>query len=171
MTEVLKDATTGLPELPEGYFWRVGKVTTEQMRWDGRQITQTIEGVGLIRKTTKTTKTEHPVYGENWYNAWKKVGTRFEETVEVTEKTVDYETFDTTYQLSEKDEVPAYARNVRDHTYSDELICREHEITIDEAGISFLADKIFTYWSERETERLNKARLFGDYPPKTLVAP
>lgn len=178
MTEVLEKTTTGLPELPEGYFWRVGKL--EKYIYDhfsGDNVKIELEGVGIVKRTTTVKRTEHPVYGEKWYNGWKKVGTRWEEITVVDDTLVNYLKFDERFERFDTEEVPPYARDV----YATGGGTNRYSITIDEAGITFLAGRVFKYWSEREEairaererksiEKANKERLYGDYPPKTLVS-
>lgn len=180
MTETLEKTTTGLPDLPEGYFWRVGKLTLVEFNWSrGKDVVNVVEGVGIIKQKKTIKKTQHPVYGEKWYNSWKKVGSRWEESTLIDEKTVAHEEFDTIFSRNLFESLPVYARDAyENHTGAEPE--SNYRITYDEAGISFLAGRVYDEWivhetatreyhEERKRNEANKARLYGDYPPKTLV--
>lgn len=173
MTSATIDTATGLPEVPEGYFWRVGKFETSEYGYSGKKYTTTREGVVLIKQTVKVTHTERPVYGEKWYNAWKKVAVVIDKTTDVTESVHLYERFDETHVLFPGDELPEYARNpwteITQVNENEERKTTKFRIAVTEAGVSFLAGRIFERFSAYEEDRINRERLFGDYPPKVLT--
>lgn len=178
--EVKIDSETGLPELPEGYFWRVGEKDTNPGWYD--KIPHMVPAVFIMREAQMITKSRDiPVYGENWWNKGTVVDTIPEEYEEMGEPT---EAFSQTFgniKLSRKEDLPEIGRIVSWCTDDKGVEYDwQYEIPVGPEGVACLAGMLYermlahqeskkAYEKFKAAQSKIKEELYGDYPPKTLV--
>ena len=174
------DPLTGLPELPEGLFWRVGDFNRHYASggWSSG-FGDFLPGLGIMKMKDVKKSKKVPIFGTRWYN----------KTIVVNHETVTW---------TEQEAVPVYARLFTGHTaYSKDDIpdigveCGSmsmhgkttqwhYEIPVNHEGTSWLALKMrYEYLEQKEqsdkweeAERAKKTMresIYGDYPPKTLA--
>lgn len=185
--EIIIDDSTGLPLLPDGMFWRVAEYEKRHYpRYSYRNYTTRMHtGVQLIQTEEIEKTREIPVFGTRWYNKNIVVEHKPETYHELVETVVASEYFDEHGLLYDDDKVPAIAVNVRES--SESFYDRLYDIPISDAGVAYLAAKIYEKFYEdsrneaydhnakideevrKKLEDIDKARLLGDYPPKTLM--
>jgi hypothetical protein len=179
MTETLTiDTTTGLPELPEGMFWRVGN----SKEWDDYGRERSYPAVMLMEKRDPVVKkTEVPVYGVNWLGMKTQTGTEWVETLEEQEPLEVTATFFNNRFAPIEGKIPTIAINRRKKLdpYSDRETWT-YDIPFTEEGVAHNAKAIWDhqlllkrnreeYERQQAEKKATEDRLFGDYPPKTLV--
>lgn len=156
------DPTTGLPALPEGYFWEVKPYIHTDYRHMGSEYNKEMRGYAVHIKTMRTVTTTSKKV--RW---WDKVVTTTEEkAVSVASKRlIEPEKHDEAYELyTSPDSViwHDYFQNVHYDHITPELVLE-------------FAAKCYTEWQdELEAKRVAKAKreaseaLVGVYPPKAL---
>lgn len=173
--EVKIDAATGLPELPEGMFWRVGEREARSERYKGYSYSIGYgQGVFLMsRKHTKKT-VKVPVMGTKWWNRWMVMNETEEFETVVTATEVRFKTFNGLCVRS-KEDIPPLSVEVR-----EEKTYFSYSVPLTAEGIAHVAGMIWEQYlqeqKEEEKEALAKAeaneakvKFYGDYPPKTLI--
>ena len=183
------DPETGLPEVPEGYFFRVEDTTryVHRMKDLGTYVERQVPILKLIRLTTKEDYRTVPVKGTKWYNSFFVVGYRDEFYDIVKEETAGSKLFEGF--RAEKGEEPSFAINVTPTDMWDNMV--DYDVPVTKETIAWLActvweaqlevldweaqqarDKAEDDLRERELrEQADKAReeLYGDYPPKSVL--
>lgn len=180
-TEVEEVKTvTGLPELPEGYFWRVGEKDTNPGWYD--KIECMVPAVFIMREAQTETKTrEIPVYGTRWYNKGVVVEHIPEEYEEMGEPTVAFSQTFSNIHLSRKEDLPELGRisswvTDRQGVESD----WQYDLPVGPDGVALLAGMLYkrmlahqesarAYEKFKAAQSKIKEELYGDYPPKSLV--
>jgi hypothetical protein len=175
-TEFDIDTATGLPVVPEGFFWRVGNAAD----YDDYGGKKTYPGVALMQKQEPKLETfETPIHGVNWLGISKIVGYDKEERlVDQEPKQVYFEKFSPRFAFKEEN-IPSFAVNQRPYkAYNEDSWF--YDLPLSEEGISYLATYIWNdhikqmrkkeEYDRRMAERRTlEEKFFGDYPPKTLV--
>ena len=183
------DPETGLPEVPEDYFWRLEDTTTYVNRCGdlGRYVEREVPILKLIQFATDQDYRTVPVRGTKWYNRLFVVGYRDEFYDIVKEKTVASKRFEGF--LAEKGEEPSFAINVDTDKFWDGRV--NYDVPVTKETIAWIAGMVWEGYlevldweaqeaREKETEALrdkelrdqaDKARdeLYGDYPPKSVL--
>lgn len=185
--EIIIDDSTGLPLLPDGMFWRVAEYEKRHYpRYSYRDYTTRMHtGVQLISTDAIEKTREIPVFGTRWYSKNIVVGYRTETYHELVKTIVSKEDFDEHGLLHDDDKAPAIAVNIR--VASDSYYDRFYDIPISDAGVAYLAAKIYEQFykdsrneaynhnakideeARKKLEEIEKGRLLGDYPPNTLM--
>lgn len=185
--EIIIDDSTGLPLLPEGMFWRVAEYEKRHYsRYSYSTYTTRMHtGVQLISTDAIDKTREIPVFGTRWYNKNIVVENRTETYHELVETVIAEEDFDEHGLLYDDSEAPAIAVNIREA--SDSYYDRFYDIPISDAGVAYLAAKIYEKFykdsrneaynhnakideaARKKLEDIEKGRLLGDYPPNTLM--
>lgn len=166
-------------------FWRVGvrkPESAEYRQWLPKPKAE--EGVFLMQKTESRKERKVPVMGTKWWNKTIHVRTEIEFYTETEESELMFRRFND-YEAFEEAQVPEIAVKVRSSNchsgYSDYSWTEiKYNIPVSEEGVAYLARNIlesYTSWQEElrakeeaiKAEKEAKERLFGDYPPKTLV--
>lgn len=174
------DPETGLPLLPEGQFWRVGRKDRPRDMYpryyiDTYEDVNYGEGVFLMgpkRRVERTTET--PVYGVGWYRN-KVVRYDTNTFYEDEEEVIDFRSF-SSFIATSKDVIPEFG------TYTFKYDNTERcyfDVSLSEEGIAFVASSIMSVRlaaERRQKQADEKARkaqelkdkFYGDYPPKKL---
>jgi hypothetical protein len=171
------DTETGLPALPEGYWWRVGDVSA-YARYGGSTKRP---GVAMMTKTKQAKRYSEQVLGTKWWNKGKVLGIK-----DVTrEELLDYEKFSESFSErsvpeKEADQIPEFALNRVEYVeWSEDHLRISYDLPLNEKSVEFLADQIMQNFlrveeSNRQREEecriavATRERLYGDYPPKKL---
>ena len=180
--EIVIDPETGLPELPDDMFWRVGPHTRKYYDKYGYPRESTRDSIILLKRVEEPKKREVRVYGTKWYNNGTPIGYETETYFESSETVVGFERFGVRHAFF-NESIPEMAESVvRFTNYVPDDSVR-YELPISAESISFLAKEIFSKYlrdSQREAERIRvaeekrlrdelaKDKFFGDYPPKRL---
>jgi hypothetical protein len=177
--DVKIDAETGLPELPEGMFWRVGDRDV-QIYWHKsdkprmRPVVQLMKTEGVIHKTRMV-----PVYGKQWWNKNQQVD-EYEEHYSELGGPVEVMYHEFKGNTIQQGWIPHFATSyvrMRIDGVPEEWA---YEIPINKQGIAFLATALWLMFTDqqeslRKEEEIERAKLeaketfFGDYPPKSLI--
>lgn len=140
------DETTGLPQLPEGQFWRVRSANSDNPNLAVVMLMATQTVHGTVRKwwwnvptTTVTEKWLESAYVREWYKengavAW------------------------------EENNVPADVPTNFDKTTRMDGLYSYYDVSVTKETILRTAIKIL----EKRAEQAEKTKFFGDYPPKSL---
>jgi hypothetical protein len=172
------DAETGMPVLPEGYFWRVGDKDVAHYWYktdkpNMKPVVQLMKTEGVVHKTR-----EVPVYGKQWWNKNQQVDSVTEYYTEIGGPVeVMFHQFEG--ETRRKEWIPDFASSRVHMLRDDEPVEWWYEIPINQQGIAFLATALwgmFTNQQEhlRAEEAIERAKLeakekfYGDYPPKSL---
>lgn len=174
------DLKSGLPDLPEGMFWRVGEKDTNPGWYD--KIPHMKPAVFIMEEGKLETKTsEVPIYGTQWWNKHAVVETRIETYEEMSEPKVLFSQTFSQIQTNNKDNIPEFARI---SSWSSDAKGVEYDwrydVAFGEEGISYIAGILYRRlldWkrSVKADEAFKKAQakakeeLYGDYPPKSLL--
>lgn len=187
MTEVLEKTTTGLPELPEGAFWRIGEIPAKD-RWG-----QTVYGTGgwassvggkmsavQIMEVRRVRKhTEVPVYGDRWWNKHTVVRHEPKTWHEDEEVSVLTRLF-TGYAARTLDDIPEHAVECGSSgPIGGPPTTYNYEYHVNADGARAIAEDMVKEYHRQvrqerawriaeEAKKRAKDELFGDYPPKTL---
>lgn len=185
MTEVLQETTTGLPELPEGLFWRIGDISSKygdgRTRYgtggwsssvDGKCAAVQIMEMRDVRKSEKIA-----VYGNRWWNKNTIVDYNVEYHTEREAVSTMTRLF-TGYSTYDIDSIPEHAVECGSMTSGGSKEWHyEYHINADGARAiaeSMLEDYRRQVIREKAWEIAERAKreanetLFGDYPPKVL---
>ena len=187
MTEVVEKTETGLPELPEGLFWRIGEIPTTYKDGSTRYGTGgwastsggTYPAVQImeVRDVRKTKKV--PVYGTRWWNKLCVVDHTEEIWYEREAVAVATRLF-TGYATNHAENVPEHAMECGGSGPINGPLTTIHyayHVNADGAR-AIAADMIEGYhrsvqhaesWRiAEEAKRTAREKIYGDYPPKTL---
>lgn len=188
MTEVLEETITGLPELPEGQWWRIGEISSVDEWGQTRYGTGgwasssggKMSAIQIMEKRWVTKSVKIPVYGDRWWNKNKVMEHEVKTKTELKEVSVFTRLF-CGYATEDESKIPEHAyRNggtsgggqPEKHHYSyhenadgaralAEMMVKEYHIQVRRERACRIAE-------EAKTKAKNE--LFGDYPPKTLVS-
>lgn len=154
-------SVTGLPELPEGYFWRVGSVRGMDFR----------EGVAIMRtvKEIKEVRTERK---RRW-----KVFTEIERRVVESELLAHFYEFGRFNFALKGEDLPEGAYEVRLANYSPPGY--HFKLPLNEETVLWMANRLFKVFERNRLKQQEEgarqeqylaaaSELFGKYPPKTL---
>ncbi|UDL16650.1 hypothetical protein SEA_ATUIN_257 [Arthrobacter phage Atuin] len=180
VTEIEYDTETGLPVLPEGYFWRIGEVDTNP-RWYGDKTPYMEPAVLIMKEAGMVTKTRKvPVYGKQWWNKHQVVDELTETYEEMDGPTQKFSMTFSGLETRDKSTIPDFAKdrgasntNGVEHTW-------HFDVPVGKEGAAYLAGRLyrtFLEWEEhkRRKEAFQKAlaatkeEIYGDYPPKSLL--
>jgi len=178
MTETATVTQTGLPDLPEGYFWRVGDTDINPGWYDNKPVMR--PAVFIMAEATMETKTRQaPVYGENWWDKGKVVGF-VPETYEVQgePEEVFVQTF-SSITTHDKNDIPKIGRITGTSSRNDVEYEWDYSVPVGRQGVAYLAALLkqrFDAWQDslaraeayKKAEAENKEELYGDYPPKSF---
>lgn len=154
--------TIELPEVPEGFFWRVGEVTT----YYGPALAETkVPAVLLMERVYTHSKPDKDTFNravEGKPGNWVVERCRLN--------------FGTAFYAPKEKDIPSFA--VRSE-YKDYAKAYYYSVGMDAEGIRHLAESVLKTYHEiqeedrkyEEEERKKqeaKDRFYGDYPPKTL---
>lgn len=172
---VALDQHTGLPEVPEGYFWRVGEIDQKYGTGGWSSGGRMKPGVSLMT-TGYVTKYENiPIYGTRWWNKHIQVATEVREWPELAEVTVTQRLF--TGWAAAPGRVPEIGIECGGMgTIHGPLTTIHYEIPVTPEGIKWIAEGIWKDFQANEKwrkqiedeKRYVKENLYGDYPPKNL---
>jgi hypothetical protein len=177
--EVTIDPATGLPELPEGLFWRVGDVDRKYGSggW-ARGSGNSKPGVSIMEWQNVEKSERTPIYGTRWYNKRTVVvyDVRYWQEKEAVAISSDLFTGHTAYT---KDDIPSIGVDHGSMTRDGKTVEWHYEIPVNREGTLWLATKVrkdyrlAVEWHEQweEAERAKKVmrdEVYGDYPPKSI---
>lgn len=189
LTETMTTAETGLPELPEGQWWRIGEIDDKYEGGGTRYGTGgwasssrgKMSAVQIMKKQGETRVEETPIYGDRWWNKNSVVGYDKKTVHEIKEVAVFTRLF-TGYLAHSQADIP-------EHTVEcgsqgpiggppDSFHYSYHENADGARAIAAMMVKEYHASEKRkrerriaeEAKRRAKDELFGDYPPKTLPA-
>lgn len=170
---------TGLPELPEGYFWRIGEKDINSGWYDNKPCMRS--AVFIMREAQYEQKVTYTnVYGTFWYNKniiVEKIPHTYMELGEP--KEVFSQTYDD-IRLSNKKELPEFGQIVgRSINSNGKEYAWTYSVPIGTIGTIYIANLLKAQFDEYEDYRVRqeifnkeldktKEELYGDYPPKTL---
>jgi hypothetical protein len=171
---------TGLPELPEGYFWRVGEKDTNPGWYDKKPRMES--AVFIMRKAVMETKTrEIPVYGTNWWQKNTVVDTITETYTEMGEPTEAFSQTFSGIHLARKEDLPEIGR-ISSWTSDAKGVEYDwrYDVPVGPKGVALLAGMLYkrmlahqesteAYRKFKAAQSKVKEELYGDYPPKSLV--
>lgn len=153
--------TIELPELPEGFFWRVGEVTT-YVGYTLREVK--VPAVILMERVTKFNKPEvsFGVIVDGSHGKW-----------DVERQHIK---FSSPFYAPTKEDIPDFAVSSK---YVDYAKAYYYYVGLDPEGIRHKAEAVLKlynntqeekrkYEEEKRKEQEAKDRFYGDYPPKTL---
>lgn len=164
--ETMSETTTNLPELPEGFFWRVG---------DSERFTYSrVPAVMIMESFYNRSPREVHTYGSEWWNKNQVVSTKIEYDTVKGERIRMSGTLRTN-MCDTKAEIPEFG-TFRSLYEGTTVI---YSVPLNEDGIRHVAEKLFrrfTREQEEEERKLleeaclesGKQKYYGDYPPKTL---
>lgn len=146
------ETLAALPELPEGFFWKIGEVDTNPGWYDNipcmaPAVLIMQEGV-LERKSRKV-----PVYGDSWWNKLTVVAYEIEYWDEMGEPTALFVQKFSQISVSSRDAVPAIGRIDTVMSQYDVEYAWTYSVPQSEEGVLFLADKLkkrFDAWHNPE---------------------
>lgn len=180
--EIVIDPETGLPELPDDMFWRIGPHTRKYHDRYGYPRESTRDSIILLKRIEEAKKREVRLYGDKWYNSGTPVGYGTETYFESSETVIAFERFGSRRSYF-GEEIPEMAESVVRFTNFMPDDSARYELPISFESISYLAKKIWRNYlreTEREAEKvrlaeekrlrdeLAKEKFFGDYPPKKI---
>lgn len=179
-TEVEAKVETGLPELPEGYFWRVGEVDTNP-GWYDKKPTMS-PAVMIMKQAGMETKTrEIPIYGANWWQKNTVVDTITETYQEMGEETCEFSQTFSGIEVQDYTDVPEFGQISSWATDSaGREYDRKYNVAVGPLGVGHVAGILYKRMQAYEVARKSRAAfkaaesamkedLYGDYPPKKLV--
>jgi hypothetical protein len=179
-TEVETTTVTGLPELPEGMFWRVGEKDTNPGWYDN--VPYMAPAVFIMQEAQMETKTrEVPVYGTRWYNKNTVVEHLTEEYEELGEPTVLFSQTFSNIDLHRKEDLPELGRiSSWSSNAQGEEFDWKYNLPVGPEGVAMIAGMLYKRLlahqeSAKASEKFRAAQskikedLYGDYPPKSLV--
>lgn len=183
----LKDTTTGLPELPEGMWWRIGAISSVDEYGNTRYGTGgwsssyggMVSAIQIMENRLVQKTKEIPVYGDRWWNKHKIVDYDYEIKEELKDVAVFTRLF-CGYATPDEESIPEHASNMGSSGKIGGPIEQYHysyhenadgaralaEMMIKEYHVSALREKAWRI--AEEAKKKAKDELFGDYPPKTL---
>lgn len=168
------DPATGLPELPEGYFWRVGEIDQKYGTGGWSSGGRMKPGVSLM-KMGYVNKTEAtPIFGTRWWNKHTQVDAKVREWSELEAVTVIQRLF--TGYAAAPGEVPDIGIECGSMSMGGTMTAVHYEIPITPEGIKWIAKSIWKdfqvseKWRKQveDEKRYVKENLYGDYHPKKL---
>jgi hypothetical protein len=157
------DAETGLPVLPEGYFWRVG--TDRGSRafgdWDDPMVQ-------IMHREMVEVRKERVFLGIGF--GYKTV----EEMGAVVDTAQSFDRY-----ADDKSEIPEDATNIKGYLSGAGKTKYQYTLPLSEENISLIAKESFVrfsnaeenlarYEAKRKRDQELKDKFYGDYPPKTL---
>lgn len=168
------DTGTGLPELPEGLFWRVGEIDEKYGTGGWSSGGRMKPGVSLMRMGDVVKREKIPVYGTRWWNKNTVVSTKTREWTVREPVTVIQRLFTGYSCLPGK--VPEIGIEFGGMMSGDRYTSIHYEIPITPEGIKWIADQIWELYQSQmeykrkiaEEQKYIKENLYGDYPPKKL---
>ena len=169
------DQHTGLPEVPEGYFWRVGEIDEKYGTGNWSSGGRLKPGVSLMKTGYVTKRKEIPIYGTRWWNKRTQVDTEFKQWSELDTVTVIQRLF--TGWAAAPGEVPEIGIECGGMgSINGPLTTIHYEVPITPEGIKWIAEGILADFQAAEKwrkqvedeKRYVKENLYGDYPPKKL---
>lgn len=191
MSEDMKytiDPETGLPEVPEGYFFRLEDTTTFISRKGDIADARKVPILKLIEVTTEQDYRVVPVRGTKWYNSLFVVGYREEAYDVPKEKVVASKRFEGF--RATKGEEPSFAINISPAQYWEDDKT-DYDVPVTKETLAWIAGMVWEGYLEviaydeqvaREKaeeaarvaslqDQADKAReeLYGDYPPKSVL--
>lgn len=172
MTEEIKiDPATGLPELPEGFFWEVAEHESGMpvISIVGRKALRWVDDEGWSEKSFID------CYGWAGHNHW--------EVVEADEAPASYLARKTGKTKEVKVDVPLFwplgvmgVTRKKAQTFYEVETFHAVANAIDKSGnfdwteksVALVARNVYAEWRERVQKQTRKAKLIGSYPPKRL---
>lgn len=188
MAEVeLKETATGLPELPEGLWWRIGEISTKDEYGNTRYGTGgwssssggKLAAIQIMEKRWVTETEEVPIYGDRWWNKHQIVKYDYPTKTELKEVAVFTRLF-CGYATHDEKLIPEHASNMGGtgpiggpmesyhysyHENADGARALA-EMMIEDYHSSVRREKAWQI--AEEAKQKAKDELFGDYPPKVL---
>lgn len=170
------DTTSGLPVLPEGYFWRIGDV---EVSWGGYSTIKR-PGVSIMKGAEMVTKTRKvPVYGSQWWNKNQVVDEFTETYVEMDGPTERLAITFSDLTTTDKTTIPNFARDRGSSSVDGKPYQWHYDVPVGKEGAAYLAGRLYKIFLEDEERRkrneafkkalaATKEEIYGDYPPKTL---
>lgn len=169
------DQHTGLPEVPEGYFWRVGEIDEKYGTGNWSSGGRLKPGVSLMKMDYVVKKEATPIFGTRWWNKHTQVDAEVREWSELEPVTMIQRLF--TGWAAAPGEVPDIGIECGGMgSINGPLTTIHYEIPITPEGIKWIAEGIFADFQAAEKwrkqiedeKRYVKENLYGDYPPKKL---
>jgi hypothetical protein len=166
MNEFTIDEATGLPQLPEGYWWEIGKDTMDTDR------------IWLMTRELVREYRKKPIYGKG-LKFWKVVEERETEEFDTVENYIHVYNEAFTFRLhSDRDKSndthPDFCEYIETF-YASYTTWERYQVPISPEGIQYLAEKI---WVKLQKDLEKKAKedaleagrkkYYGKYPPKSL---
>ena len=197
-TPLAIDPSTGLPVVPEDMFWRVADVSRREYKgWGSRYYEDITEpNVQLVRtEQIAHTRKVPDTHGKNWWNRNVVVSMK-DQTYHVPEQVVLAQRSIMGFAAEGRKNVPENAVNLRKDDYYHWSTPEEgeedtntwlYDLPLNEDTIELLSAQVWRSYLEKQHEnaieedklrdrRLEKEknerakeRLYGYYPPKTLV--
>lgn len=178
--EIVIDPATGLPELPEGLFWRVGDFARSYASggWS-RGSGGLLPGIGIMRWEYVKKAVTTPIYGTRWYNKKTVVEYDIDYTTEKEAQTVRAALF-TGHTAYSKTEIPSIGYETGSMSMHGKTTEWNYEIPVTREGTLWLAEKLLKaytaselYWKKynegEEAKKKMRDEIYGDYPPKTIL--
>jgi hypothetical protein len=188
--KTMTTAETGLPELPEGQWWRIGEIDSEYEDgtrrygtggWASSSSPGKLSAVQIMERRHVAVIEETPIYGTHWWNKGSVVGYDERPVTQLKEVAILTRLF-TGYRTTRREDIPehavsagsggpsggppdyyhySYHENADGARASAEMMIEEYEEIVKQERAWRIAE---------EAKKRAKAELFGDYPPKTLPA-
>lgn len=169
-----------LPELPEGYFWRVGD------RGEGRVYLESgwssfrngTPCVMLMRRAVETCTEHIPVYGDRWWNSHKVVSHDIRTEEREVEREVSYGVM-SELALLRGETMPEFGRPRSSSGQGENATVISYSVPMNAEGIAHTAELLLERHRKAERQQEGwrrevqardeaKEKFYGDYPPKTL---
>lgn len=170
---------TGLPELPEGLFWRVGDFDRKWASggWSGGPVGD-VPGIGIMKMKDVVKSKEIPIYGTRWYNKAIVVAHETETWTEQ-EAVPFYVSLYTGHTAYNKNDIPDIGAECGSMSHQGKTTQWHYEIPVNREGTLWLAKDLYEVYVDSEkrhaawtaaenAKKTMRESIYGDYPPKTL---